>query len=289
MVPLVAKNKGYWDAEGLRDVEITIVGPAPTHMAALVGGSIDFSINITTDTLMRANVRGEPVYAVAGSSNKNSYALFGHSSIRSVADLRGRSLAIDAPGATIEYLTAEVLEKHGLRRGDYTLVPISGTIEERSAAAVSGAVQAALGSLSDWPALRDRGATLLAKVEDVYPDFQFAVTAARGPMLDERPATVVAFLKGLSRGFQFVQQPGNAGEILKILEDNDVSVDKTYWDEMLGLQRSIMSPDGRINRGGVEVVIQREKEAGRVPADYSMDQLVRLGPLEQAQRELGIS
>ncbi len=288
MAPLVAKEKGYWAQEGLTNVELTVVGPAPTHMAALIGGGFDFSINLSTDTLARSNAQGEKVYAVAGSTNGPNYTLFGKG-VSSVADLKGKVIATDAPGGTGELLTLDILKKYGLQKSDVNLVPVAGTIEEREQAMMTGVATAALGSVADLPRLRQGGAVALANVSEIYPNYQFAVTAARGAILDEHPDTAVAFLKGLIRGFAFLQDPANEREILDILKKNDVSVDEKDWSEMLQLQRPLMTRDGSLNPEGTNIVLQREIDAGRIPAGYTAQQLIRSDVLDKAQKELGIT
>lgn len=288
MAPLVAKEKGYWTQEGLTSVELTVVGPAPTHMAGLIGGGFDFSINLSTDTIARSNARGEKVFAVAGSTNGPNYSLYAKG-VSTVADLKGKVIATDAPGGTGELLTLDILKKYGLQKSDVNLVPVAGTIEEREQAMMTGVATAALGSVADLPRLRDGGAVLLANVSEIYPDYQFAVTAGRGALLDEHPATAVAFLKGLIRGFAFLQDPANEREILEILKKHDVTVDEKNWGETLSLQRGLMTRDGSINARGTGNVLQREKQAGRVPAEYTLATLFRGESLEKAQRELGVA
>lgn len=287
MAPLVAKEKGYWTQEGLTRVDLTVVGPAPTHMAGLIGGGFDFSINLSTDTLIRSNAKGEKVFVVAGSTNAPNYTLYGKG-VAKVTDLKGKTIATDAPGGTGELLTVDILAKYGLKRGDVNLLPIAGTIEEREQAVLTGVASAALGSVADLPRMRAGGATLLANVSEIYPEYQFAVTGARGDILDKHPDTSVAFLKGLIRGFVFLQDPANEQEILQILKKNDVTVDEANWTETLRLQRGLMTKDGSLTLRGTDVVIGREKDGGRIPVDYTAAKLIRSETLDKAQKELGI-
>ena len=162
LVPVyVALDKGFWREYGLADTEIKVVGPAPTHVASLVGGSIDFSINITTDTLMRANANGSPVYAIAGSTNGNSYVLYGKG-VQSLQELKGKKIASDAPGGPIETMTADILRKGGVDPKEVQFVPVGGTIPERLQAMLTGVTSAAMASVADWPSLQRQGVVILA-------------------------------------------------------------------------------------------------------------------------------
>ena len=287
-VPLVAIEKGFFREEGLTDLEFKIVGPATTHIGAFVGGSIDFSINLSTDTLMRANASGGDVYAIAGSTNGNSYVLYGGPGIQKLTDLKGKLTATDAPGGTGELLTADILRAAGLVPGvDVQYVPVAGTISERVQAMLTGTTQAALGTISDWPMLQDQGVSILGRASDIYPDYQFAVLAASGKMLDQHPDTVKAFLKGMIRAWRFLDDPANDAEAARILKKHEIPFDEAKWSQLIAIQREFWpAPDGTVNEKGVEVILKREQEVGRVPADYTIEQLLRLEPLKAAQQEM---
>jgi hypothetical protein len=49
-----------------------------------------------------------------------------------------------------------------------------------------------------------------------------------------------------------------------------------------------LSPDGYFPLEGVEQVINEQKEAGNISAKVELEEVVRLAPLYQAQKELGI-
>jgi NitT/TauT family transport system substrate-binding protein len=286
-VPLVAAAQGYWKDAGLQ-VSTPVVGPANAHMAAFIGGSVDFSLNINTDLIARSNAQGEKLYAVAGSSNRINYVLFGAPSIKSWADLKGKTIAIEGPASSTEYLVRDLVSKHNLEAGkDFQFVTIAGTVQEREQAVIGGAAGAALGTNSDWPTLKANGLNWLGELSEVYPSYQQAVIAARGEVLDKQPAVSAAFLKGIIRAFRFLQDPNNDRQVLQILKHNDVTVDEANWTELMALQRLLWPADGGLNLPGTEVVVKREQQANRVPASFDWRQIVRDEALTQAQKELG--
>lgn len=288
-IPLVAAAKGYWKEYGL-EVATPVVGPGNAHMAAFIGGSVDFSLNINTDLIARPNAQGEKLYAVAGSSNKISYVLFGAPTVKSWDDLKGKTIAIEGPASSTEYLVRDLTGKHKLEPGkDFQFVTIAGTVQERQQAVIGGAAGAALGTNSDWPTLKAKGLNWLGDLAEVYPDYQQAVIASRGEVLDNQPAATVAFLKGIIRSFRFVLDPKNDQEVLQILKQNDVVVDEANWSELMGLQRPLWPADGSLNLKGTEIVVKREQEAKRLADSYDWHQFVREEPLKQAQKELGLA
>lgn len=287
LAPAVALQKGYWRDEGL-DVKFTVVGPAATHVAALAGGSLQFSVNLTTDTLARAAGGGGKVYGIMGSTNQNSYALFARPQFKTIADLRGKRIATDTPGGPIDTFTAEVLASAGLSPRDVMMIPVAGTITERLNAMVAGAADAAIGSMPDWPTLRPQGMNLLFRLSALYPNWQFAVMATSGSVVDTNPSAVKGWIKGMIRALQFTKDPRNEAELLQIAKAARIGVDEAHWAEGLAVQREFWPADGGLNLAGTEIVLLRERDAGRIPKELTLARFVRLAPLQDAQRELGL-
>lgn len=285
--PTVALKKGYWRDEGL-DVRFTVVGPAATHVAALAGGSFQFSVNLTTDTLARAVSSGAQLVAIMGSTNQNSYALYGRPQIRTVADLRGKRIATDTPGGPIDTFGVEILAEAGLSPRDVVMIPVAGTITERVNAMVAGAADAAIGTMSDWPTLRAQGVNLLYKLSDLYPNWQFAVMAAPVSLVERNPAVVRAWIKGMIRAMRFMKDPRNEAELLAIAKEARLTVDEARWSEGLAVQRDFWPADGGLNLRGTELVLLRERDATRISRELTLSRFIRLRPLEEAQRELGL-
>jgi ABC-type nitrate/sulfonate/bicarbonate transport system substrate-binding protein len=285
--PAVALSKGYWREQGL-DVKFTVVGPAATHVAAFAGGSFQFSINLTTDTMARAATRGARIYAIMGSTNQNQYVLFGRSEIKRIADLKGKRIAIDTVGGPMDFFSQRALSTVGLGVRDVVLVPVAGTIEVRVNAMLAGATDATVASISQWPMLRPQGINLLFRMRSLYPDWQTAVNGAHGDILEKNPAAVKGFIKGMIRAYQFMKDTRNNAELLQIAKDAKITVEEQQWGEALAIQRDFWPADGALNVKGTELVLQRERDDGRISKDFTLEKFIRLKPLEEAQRELGL-
>jgi len=65
-------------------------------------------------------------------------------------------------------------------------------------------------------------------------------------------------------------------------------VDEQRWGESLKIQTDFWPGDGGMNLKGMELVLSDERKDGRIPKDYKLEQFIRLKPLEEAQKELGL-
>src|SRR5690349_3447533 len=135
-----AKEKGYFQEEGL-DVEVILMS-APIGIRALIAGDVDAST--VGGSALPPIFRGAPLRMVFISFDKPTHWLYAKPDIRSVKDLKGRKVAIDGLGGTLESLLRSVLEKNGLEGVRDVPFLVVGTPPGGFIALNSGAVDASL-------------------------------------------------------------------------------------------------------------------------------------------------
>lgn len=283
----IALTNRYWRDEGL-DVKFSVVSPGSAHVPAFAGGSFQFSINLNTDVMARAASQGARIVAIMGSMNQNQYVLYGRPQVRTVADLRGKRIAIDTPGGSHDTFVQEILSAAGMTPRDVVLVPVAGAIEVRVNAMISGATDAAIGSIAQWPTLRDQGYTIITRLRDIHPDWQTAVNGVTLDLYERNPAAVKGFIKGMIRAFRYAKDPRNEAALLRLAKEAKLVVNEARWGEELAIQREFWPADGALNLKGTAIVLQRERDAGFVARDFTLERFVRFRPLQEAQRELGL-
>lgn len=127
-LPLIAKQRGEFEKElAAKNVKVEWVGPFPNHapsLQAVVGGSADFGFWGSTTPALAAILAGSDlVFTQFNIYKPRSTAIIvkKDSGINSVADLKGKSIAVNRSGLG-EFLLIAALEKHGLGRDDVTVV-----------------------------------------------------------------------------------------------------------------------------------------------------------------------
>jgi len=101
----VALKKDFFKSEGLNVLEV-LFRSGPTAMQALVSGSIQFSTGFGTG--IRAAMAGAPVKGIIGFNSKPAFILR-ESGIRSMADIRGKKIAVTGVGSTTDYAARAIL------------------------------------------------------------------------------------------------------------------------------------------------------------------------------------
>ncbi len=135
-----AKEKGYFQEEDL-DVEVILMS-APIGIRALIAGDVDAST--VGGSALPPIFRGASLRMVFISFDKPTHWLYAKPDIRTVKELKGRKVAIDGLGGTLESLLRSVLEKNGLEAGRDVPFLAIGTPPGRFLALTSGAVDASL-------------------------------------------------------------------------------------------------------------------------------------------------
>src|SRR5690348_2882082 len=107
---IVAWKMGFFAQEGVQP-EFIVMKPSIIP-PAMVNGEIHFTT--ATGTAIGAALRGFPFKTIIFFSNKLMDSLITRPEIRTLADLRGKIVGIDTPGATTDVITRLLLEKNRL-------------------------------------------------------------------------------------------------------------------------------------------------------------------------------
>ena len=135
MVPALAIDKGFFQQEGLR-VEF-IVMPTSTGIAALTG-EVDYST--TASSAIGAAVRGLPVKILMFYVQRPYHAIVAQKGIKSINDLRGKTIATSGPGGAAYEVPRVIIEHYGMKPDkDVRLMFVGGgNITERLAQLEAG-------------------------------------------------------------------------------------------------------------------------------------------------------
>ena len=134
----VARGAGFFKEEGLEVRPVTLASSGPIMMALLMSGQADFVIAGAV-AILRGIARGAPVVVVSGHLNRMSYALMSAKGLKTVADLKGKTIGITGIGGMGEFTVVESLRRNGLIKDrDFTVLNIEGGPAARIAALKSG-------------------------------------------------------------------------------------------------------------------------------------------------------
>src|SRR4051794_34462997 len=112
MIPVVAKEAGYFEREGL-SVELVRVGGSTRIVAALIGGSGQL-IHAGEPAVIPAVSSGADAVIIAAVSKAPQHRLIGRPEIKDVRDLKGKPVGITTFGSTSDFILRYALKKNGM-------------------------------------------------------------------------------------------------------------------------------------------------------------------------------
>ena len=205
-LPLVVAHEfGFFAAEGL-EVKTVLIRGGPTAMAALVGGGVDFTL-VAGVAAVRAIAQNAPMTIISGIQPYMDYTLIGAKGMTSVNDLKGKIVGVTGPGGVAEFAAVEGLAKKGLVRDrDYKILYGVGNSPARAQALETGKIQASPFSFLERLELEKKGFPALFDLGSVMPGFPFVVIASGKQKIETDPEGVVAILRAINRGLDFLKK-----------------------------------------------------------------------------------
>lgn len=202
----VARGAGFFKEEGLEVRPVTLASSGPIMMALLMSGQADFVIAGAV-AILRGIARGAPVVVVSGHLNRMSYALMSAKGLKTVADLKGKTIGITGIGGMGEFTVVESLRRNGLIKDrDFTVLNIEGGPAARIAALKSGKVQAVPLTPGQRVQAENDGFTLLLDTRETLTEIPSTIVASTREFASASPDKVVRFLRALGKGMDLIRR-----------------------------------------------------------------------------------
>src|SRR5947209_8946333 len=211
----IAIEKGFFAAEGIAIDRIAAPSSAAVVLQA-AAGAIDITVQGAFVDVIRAIEKGAPLAIVRIMVQTPPYELLAKPSIRSLKELRGKTVSIGGPKDVTRIYLNRMLEPNGLKDSDVDLV-YAGASSARLAALESGAVDAAiLTSPYNFNAVSD-GFPVIGRTADYITDLPQNGTVVNRNWAAGHMDTVRRFLAALQKGADWFMDRRNRGEAIKML------------------------------------------------------------------------
>ncbi len=246
----VGEQAKIWQAQDL-DIQMLEV-PGTRIEQVLMSGDAD--VGLGAGIALGARLKGVPtigVASVAGPPYNFTLIVPSQSPIRSVADLKGRTVGVTTAGSVTEWLVRELSRQQGW--GTDGIKPVAlGDETARMAALRAGGIDADLASLMQSFEIQDQGqARIIVYFGDVVKDFQTLVIKASDKFIAEHPDRLKRFLKGWFDSVAYMKSHREIGAqiVATSFKIDEQAVHKAYDVEM-----KMLSDDGAFSVAGMDVV-----------------------------------
>lgn len=227
----IARDKGLFAKNGL-DVEISLVS-ASLGVKAMVAGEFDFTGAV--GTTISSAITGVPVRAVMINIDRPMSWLYARPQYKSFADLKGKTIAVSAPGGVDEINTRNIAKDAGLDpERDLVFVSI-GTAEQRLQPLIAGALDASVLALPANVLAKRAGMNEIVFYGDKLRG-GFAGIGTTQKLMNERRDVLKATIRSILEAIEFYKSnPSEAKEVLqKTLDLDPKLVDGIHESVRLG-------------------------------------------------------
>lgn len=200
----IAEEKGWFKEKGLK-VEVTIGGAPSQNIAQLQAGQTDVIMTGSFD-LVAASAQGLPVVATLNTQDQGEVGTTGlltppGSTIKTVADLKGKKIGMPGIQSTQGLMLYRALEKAGMKKEDVTLVnlPFDAMIESAEKGNVDAIVP--IGLFFSLAQSKKFG-----EVKEVYPQIQgtpAVIFASSKDYVSKNADTLKAFNEAMQKAYEF--------------------------------------------------------------------------------------
>jgi NitT/TauT family transport system substrate-binding protein len=196
---LVAIEKRFFEKEGL--TAQYVVMRSDLAVKGLITGDVDY--NQSVSSVLRAGVAGAPLITVAGIYNRTFFELIARRDIKSLADLKGKTVGISRYGASTEYALRFGLKANGIDPDKQIKMLAVGEDAARIAGLQNGTLAAIVSQVpANFFAHKVGGHTLLPLGE--YMETLLAGVGVSQKKLEQNRDEVKRGIRALLRSLEFM-------------------------------------------------------------------------------------
>ena len=277
-LPLAQKN-GFFREEGL---EAEIIRMSSTvAAAALASGEADYVIGMSA---LRGAIQGMPLKVVASFIQGSTQTLVARSDIKTVSELKGRTITIGTPGGSPDRHARLMVKHFGLQpEKDVKFAP-GGLTEGRLARLQQGLIDATVVPVPLDLQAKKLGLNVLARAYEIfaYPEGGLVTTTVK---IKGKPDEVKRVIRAGIKGSHYIK--ANRDATIQFLMDWQ-RIDKEIATGTYEYLSKATNESGSLSEDGFRLMIEEIKELAKVSREVALTDLADLSILAVAQKELGI-
>lgn len=273
-LPIFAAQELGHFAEAGCAVELTTTPSSAFQAEKLHAG--DFHIACTAFDNVVAYREGQgavdltppPDFCVIMGATEIELALVAAPDMGSVANLKGRSIALDALATGFAFVAYHMLAEGGIDPADCPMAPVGATPQRWES--VKSGEHAATITIEPFTSIAlANGFRVLDRSTRTLSPYQGGIVAASRAWADAHPAAVRAFIRGYRAGLDWTLDAANRQAAADLLMRHMPAIKPGVVDAVMdGLldSRSGLTPGGAVTMAGMRTVLDlRARYAGTVP------------------------
>ncbi|ABE31830.1 NMT1-like family protein [Paraburkholderia xenovorans LB400] len=265
----VAQNKGYFQQQGV-SVNVTPTPSSSYQLSNLIDGKYDIAMTAIDNLIAYREGQGEvdkvgtDLVAVMG-ADRGFLKLVTVPEVKTVSDLKGRTLSVDARNTGYALVLFELLDRAGLREPDFQVERAGGVMQRFKDLMDKKHAGTMLISPFEVQPLAN-GYNVLATASQALGSYQGLVAGTRLSWAEDNREKLVGYIRAYINGVEWLYDPANKEEAITIYQSNMRNADKQsaetayriLLDPETGMQRK-----AQIEMDGVAQVLSLRSKWGR--------------------------
>lgn len=276
---IIAQKEGYFKEEGINLELLSIRGEIAIRTT--LAGEVDFFTN--AGSALAAGVRGVAVKLIAVIQDKPTWDLIAHPEIKSIAQLRGKNIAVMSPEGSLAVVAREMLRKNGLDpTKDVNLVTMGGD-EVRFPALQTKAIQATLFNTAMSIKAQKEGFIKLGTASE-YANLIEGGLATTHDKIKQNPEKIFRFIRGALKGLNYYVTKRESA--IKYMMDGLRMKDRELVSLIYDIQAPLVLREGFSDDKLLQSMIDDMKRTTKVQRDIKVGDIFDLSFVKKAYEEL---
>ncbi len=260
----IGLNKGFFAEQGVK-IDLVYVQSSAQMIQQLTSGSLDLTMSTGLVDPIRAIDKGSPIAIVRLESQSPPYALVAKPAIKSLGDLRGKTISLGGPKDITRIYVERMLAPSGVKPGEFDMV-FAGATSARAQALLSGAVDAAILLPPFNFQATAQGFNELGLTVDFTPELPFSGTVVNLAWAKAHQDLLERLLAAHARSIAWFEDDRNRAEAVAMM----VTVSKLKADEVekaydFFRKGHFFEPTGKIPRKKLDALVDALVSLGDIP------------------------
>jgi ABC-type nitrate/sulfonate/bicarbonate transport system substrate-binding protein len=214
---LAAQTQGFFAKRGLQ-IEM-IPTPNSTELRnGLAEGRYDIAhAGIDNSVAMVEMAKVDSVIFIGGDSAFNH--LIAQPEINSIADLKGKTVGVDAPNTAFALVLYAMLKQQGVNRGEYTVRPIGGSLHRMNAIKSDKSIAATMLNVPFSLMAVEAGLKDLGSATKALGPYQGTGGFVLRAWAQKNSDVLVRYTQGYIEGLRWMMTPANRDAAIKLLAE----------------------------------------------------------------------
>ena len=268
----IAIDKGFFAAEDITIDKMFAPSSAAVILQATTG-ALDMTVEGAFVDVIRAIEKGSPLAIVRILVQTPPYELLAKPSIKSLKELKGKTVSIGGPKDVTRIYLDRMLEPNGLKDGDVDLV-YAGASSVRLSALESGAVDAAILTAPFNFYAASSGLRIIGRTADYITDLPQNGTVVNRNWANGHMSTVTRFLAAFNKGVGWFRDDRNRDEAINILAaSGKLKRDEVAKSYDFFRKGEFFEPTGTVSKAKIGAVVSVLQNLGDLPSNAAVDKL----------------